>query len=163
LAPLERAELHVILPPSEQTSDPDTDVVIHARTAEGHPIRLWPDVGRGVFRGTFIAPATAGPSRVEVAIGPDGARAVSRSFVVSQDVRRPLPAETPGALSLLAAAHQGIHVTPDRLAEIGAFLQAIVAPTGPVERRPMRSFWVVVLFTACLSIEWWMRRRAGFR
>ena len=33
----------------------------------------------------------------------------------------------------------------------------------PEQRYPMRSFWWMFPFVACLAGEWWLRRRGGLR
>jgi hypothetical protein len=67
-------------------------------------------------------------------------------------------------LSMLATSHRGIDVTADHLADAERFVRSTVAsPVATVVRRPMQSAWWIVPFTACLSAEWWLRRRRGLR
>jgi MoxR-like ATPase len=55
-------------------------------------------------------------------------------------------------------------IEEDRAAEIVRFIRDNVqAPRGPQRRHPMRSAWWLVPFAACLSGEWWLRRRHGQR
>ena len=54
----------------------------------------------------------------------------------------------------VCVAH-GIDVTPDHVAEIAQFIRrTVTAHESPVTRRPMRSAWWMIPFTACLSAEW---------
>ena len=67
-------------------------------------------------------------------------------------------------LSLLATSRGGIDVSPDRLADLEAYLRREVsAPPVRATTHPMRSGWWIVPFAACLSGEWWLRRRKGLR
>jgi hypothetical protein len=147
------------------------DVVVRARgegvaavsaTIDGQPIRLWPDAERGVFRGRIIA-AKPGSWTIEAHAEGTSDRTGSRMMAVTADAEHARGAVAP-ALSMLAASHAGIDVAPDRLADLERFVrESIHAPRVPVERRPMRSTWWLVPFTAALSAEWWLRRRRGLR
>jgi hypothetical protein len=130
-------------------------------TLDGDPVRLLPDREAGVFRGTFTARANPGRSTVEVRTATGEPPLASRSVIVRSDARV-LTAAAP--LAMLASAHRGINVTPDRLADLTRLVQAsVAAPTTTVVRRPMRSAWWLVPFAGCLSTEWWLRRRRGLR
>jgi hypothetical protein len=133
-----------------------------------HPIRLLPEPETGRYRGRFLARDTPGRSTIEVR----AASAVSEGFpphisaqtiLVQADIRRPAP--TSGAsLAMLASSHRGIDVTPERVADLEAFLRGVVSrPRVSEVRHPMRSVWWIVPFAGCLSAEWWMRRRRGLR
>jgi hypothetical protein len=67
-------------------------------------------------------------------------------------------------LSLLSASHHGVDAAPGRLADVERFVgSTATAPPVPIVRRPMRSVWWMLPFAACLSAEWWLRRRRGLR
>jgi hypothetical protein len=146
------------------------DVVVRVRsvgpavraTIDGHPIRLWPDTPAGVFRGSFVARESDGRSTVTVRV--DGAsQSASRPIVVRADARRELP-QTTAPLSLLSASHRGIDATPDNVGDVERFIRrTVAAPVAPISRRPMRSPWWMIPFAACLSGEWYLRRRRGAR
>jgi hypothetical protein len=148
------------------------DVIVRVRgrdnaavsaTIDGGPIRLRPDPESGVFRGGFVARGTPGRSRVDVHVDGAHAQSASAAIVVETDARRVDP-ESPAPLSMLATSHGGIDVTPDRLDAIEKWARATVAaPTTTVRRHPMRSAWWMIPLTACLSTEWWIRRRRGER
>ena len=124
-------------------------------------IRLRPDPEDGVFRGRFTARGTPGRSTIDVRLADPARQSASRTVLVQADARR--IAAGP-ALSMLSSSHRGIDVTPDRIAELERFVRgAATAPDAAVERRPMRSAWWLLPFAACLSAEWWLRRRRGFR
>jgi hypothetical protein len=130
---------------------------------DGRPVRLWPDAEAGVFRGSFTARETEGRSTVVAEL--DGAPPVSaaRPFVVSKDARAVLPAVT-APLSLLAASHHGIDVTPDKIGDVEQFIRrTVAAPSATLTRHPMRSAWWMLPFALCLSGEWYLRRRRGAR
>jgi len=129
---------------------------------DGQPLRLLPEARVGVYRGPFDARPTPGRSVVEArASGMEG----SASLVVPVERHsRPADGNVVPALSMLAESHGGIDVAPDHLAAIERFVRdAVHTERAPLERRPMRSAWWMVLFTVALSIEWWLRRRRGLR
>jgi len=129
---------------------------------DDRPIRLWPEAEAGVFRGSFIARESDGRSTIVAQV--DGApQSTSRSILINADARRVLP-RTATPLSLLSASHHGIDVMPDSVAEVERFIRrTVTAPASAVTRRPMRSVWWMIPFAACLSAEWYLRRRRGDR
>jgi len=65
---------------------------------------------------------------------------------------------------MLASSHRGIDVAPERLADLeGLIRRTVASPRFSIARHPMRSAWWMLPFAACLSAEWWMRRRRGLR
>jgi hypothetical protein len=163
---------------------------VSARTDSGQPIRLWPEAEADVFSGSFDA-GRSGVQRVTVSAGaaetqgaavrsaalPPSRKASADSGSIGQGGSGPREgsammavdptahsAETLIPLSLLAASRGGIDVTPDRLADLEAYLRReISASPVPSTTRPMRSGWWIVPFAVCLSAEWWLRRRRGLR
>jgi hypothetical protein len=162
-----------VSPPALRPGEP-ADVVVRARGLDAparvsasidrdRPIRLWPDAEPGLYRGRFVAGTTPGRATINAVASDRAERAASRVVPVRADARH-------GAdslivpLSMLAASHGGIDVTPDRLADVERFIRVNVqAPRAPIGRHPMRSVWWIVPFAACLSGEWWLRRRQGKR
>jgi hypothetical protein len=155
---------------------------VSAGLDSGEPVRLWPEAEADVFSGSFAAglPADlsavasakveasakaglAGVQRITVSAGADGAGGTTGSAVMAvapsaRGTERPVP------LSLLATSRGGIDVSPDRLADLEAYLRREVsAPPVRATTHPMRSGWWIVPFAACLSGEWWLRRRKGLR
>jgi hypothetical protein len=121
------------------------------------PLRLWPAAARGDFEGWFAAPPVS--LRVDVTIG-DNLAAGSGSAAIDNAAR---DADGP-PLSLLAATRGGVDVTPHALAALERHLRATVSgQSTKAVRRPMRSVLWVWPFAACLSAEWWLRRRRGLR
>jgi hypothetical protein len=156
-----------LLRPGEQG-----DVIVHLRPVDlavsamldgDQPIRLRPEPEAGVYRGRFTVKATAGRSTVAVRATGAQSPLAARTILVRSDVERVRPAAGP-SLSMLAASHRGIDVPPDRLADLERFVRnAVTSPRTPIVRHPMRSVWWIVPFVACLSAEWWLRRRLGLR
>ncbi len=135
---------------------------VSARLDSGEPVRLWPEAEADVFSGSFAA-GLPGVQRITVSAGADGAEGTTGSAVMAVDptARR---AERLVPLSLLATSRGGIDVSPDRLADLEAYLRREVsAPPVRTTAHPMRSGWWIVPFAACLSAEWWLRRRKGLR
>jgi len=123
---------------------------------------LWPEAEADVFSGSFAA-GLASLRRITVSAGAEGAEGSTGSAVLAVDpsARR---TERLVLLSLLATSRGGIDVSPDRLADLTAYLRREVsAPPVRATTHPMRSAWWIVPFAACLSGEWWLRRRKGLR
>jgi hypothetical protein len=128
-------------------------------TGSDAPIRFWPDATPDSFHASFVAPSRTGALRVAVEAA---GQVASASLAIDARARTAAPEGPP--LSLLAESHRGIDVTPGRIPDLVRRLRSdIGAPTVRVERRPMRSVWWMVPFAACLSLEWWLRRRRGER
>jgi len=145
------------------------DIIVRTRATpvrasiDGRPIRLWPEAESGVFRGSFTARDTDGRSTVVAQVDGATSSSTSRSVIVSAGARHPLP-DTTAPLSLLSASRQGTDVTPDQIGTLEQFVRRTVIPSPAiVTRRPMRSPWWMIPFAACLSVEWYLRRRRGDR
>jgi hypothetical protein len=126
--------------------------------------RLFPDSGLGEFSGRLDT--TTGASRdKEVVVSVSNSGTTREQRAPAEPLVSGLLVDPPGPpLALLSATHAGIDVAPERLAVLERFLRSIVAgPPAPIERRPMRSIWWMLPFAACLSAEWWLRRRRGLR
>jgi len=127
------------------------------------PIRLLPDSEAGRYRGRFVARETPGRSTLTVEAQGSQPITASQTLVVPPDVRRVRDAAAP-ALGMLASSHRGIDVAPERLADLeGLIRRTVASPRFSIARHPMRSAWWMLPFAACLSAEWWMRRRRGLR
>jgi len=161
--PIDVTVVPPILKPGERG-----DIIVRARgtpvraSIDGRPIRLWPEAEAGVFRGSFTAGDADGRSTVVARV--DGATPAStlRAVIVSGDARHPFPATAP--LSMLSSSRQGIDVTPDRIDTLEQFVRRTAPPPpATITRHPMQSPWWMIPFAACLSIEWYLRRRSGDR
>ena len=100
-------------------------------------------------------PAQLGERRI--AEHPQGAigRLVGRGGQVAR-----LPVDDLG-LGWQVGDEQPLPANPDRDARLARLADALEA--ARVEGRPMRSAWWILPFAACLSAEWWLRRRRGLR
>lgn len=131
--------------------------------AAERPIRVWPDgVDRFVTR--FAAERT-GACRVLAVVeaAPADPQVATLDLRVIRGKRR--PHTTASALNRLAALHQAPVVSSG---EEDALARALLDQLGPAGRvgmlgRPMRSPWWLLPFAACLTGEWWLRRRGGLR
>jgi hypothetical protein len=123
------------------------------------PIRFLPDSTPDSFHASFAAPVRPGATRVLVTAAN---QVTAASLVVAAGARTATPDGPP--LALLADSHGGVNVTAERIGDLVQRLRTdIAAPTIRVERRPMRSIWWIAPFAACLTVEWWLRRRRGLR
>jgi len=135
---------------------------VSARSDGDEPIRLWPDAEAGVFRGRFTGPMKPGRATIEAHATGTLDRIASREVPIAAGARH--AANVAPALSILAASHGGIDVTPERLDDLERFIRvAVQPPPVPAQRHPMRSTWWIVPFATALSGEWWLRRRRGLR
>jgi hypothetical protein len=128
-------------------------------TCDGQPeaVRFWPGGRPGTFE-AVVRPTGDGQCEVRVAIGE---LTTSLPLAVRTEVRGgPVPDD---ALEAAVQAHGGV------VAEIGDGENLVVARasaqlpavTANASTWPMRSPYWLIIFTACLSSEWWLRRRAG--
>jgi len=120
-------------------------------------VRWWPGGRPGTFEGV-VRPT--GGRQCEVSVTIDDLT-TSLPLAVRTEVHRgPVHDD---ALEAAVQAHGGV------VAEIGdgenSLLARASAQLPAVEASaptwPMRSPYWLILFTACLSSEWWLRRRAG--
>jgi hypothetical protein len=131
-------------------------------SVDDETIRLWPEPETGTYQGIFTARKTAGRMSIEVTAAGDRPHTTARDAVVQDSVEAPVRSGVP--LSLLAASHRGIDVTPERLDELQRFVRGAIRAQGVAGvTRPLRSTWWMLPFGACLSAEWWLRRRRGRR
>ncbi len=158
LAPLETARVLV-----RTRSRDRRDAATVSAMVDGTPIRLRPEPEAGVFTGALVARDTPGRSRVDARIDGANAQSASATIVVEKDARRVDP-ESPAPLSMLAASHGGVDVTPDRIDAVERWAHSTVSmPSTRESRHPMRSAWWMIPLTTCLGAEWWLRRRRGER
>ncbi len=135
---------------------------VSARIVDGDVVRLWPSATVGEFTGTFSAPPDAGAHAMRVSARGVPERFGSAPFVVGRGDA--VVAEDRPPLALLSRSHDGIEVDEHHLDQLEAFIRAQTpAPPAPVARHPFRSAWWLVMFSACLSGEWWLRRQNGLR
>lgn len=140
----------------------DAEVGIDARLEGGADplaVRLWPGAP-GRFSGRLRMPERAGNYRVVVEA--EGVRAVA-DLLVREDAA-PAASARPALLEAWAAARGGAVIPASRLDDLGAALDASIAPQLVAENvRVMRSGWWMLPFALALGGEWWLRRRRGER
>jgi hypothetical protein len=162
VAPGERAEVFVRVRRAALDVAHADVLRVSSTLSSGEPIRMWPESAPDTYRGSFVAPRAAGGGRLEVAVSGIAAATTTAAFVVAPGARTARPARPP--IALLAGSRGGIDVTPDKVSELEARLRRdITSPPARVERHPMRSAWWLAPFVACLSGEWWIRRRRALR
>jgi hypothetical protein len=127
----------------------------------GEIVRLWPASAQGTFGGSFVVRPAAGDQGRTVTVSLAGTEVTGAARFIVDDT----PREAAGPpLALLAESHGGVNVTVDDLATLVRHVRTTVPPqTVSTTRHPMRAVWWMMPFAACLSGEWWLRRRAGRR
>jgi hypothetical protein len=127
--------------------------------AGGVPLRFWPASRVGEFTGSTRADQ-ARTVRVTAAVAGSPSSGTARLTIDDglHDAGTLLP------LSVLAATHGGVNVTPADLSPLAVHMRSTVpARSAQGRRHPMRTAWWLAPFTICLSAEWWLRRRRGAR
>jgi hypothetical protein len=125
------------------------------------PIRLWPSDASGSFVGRARPPVSGATCTVTAALEGLGEGRVA--IQVMPDARSAGPA-VDADLDALAARTGGLVVADTAVDGLVEALRALRSDVRtPEARYPMRSLWWFPLFVACLSGEWWLRRRAGLR
>jgi len=136
----------------------DADAVLRCGTRET-PIRLWPSGKRGRFRGSVDA-ALPGRCTVVANIRPLGA--ATAPLLVTEVGHGPKSQsdDLGGAIRALGGTMVAAGEESTLVTELRAFAspQRVATPV-----HPMRSPWWIGPFAACVSLEWWLRRRKGLR
>ncbi len=124
-------------------------------------VRLWPGHPSGAFEGTARPDPAA--SECVVRAGVDGLGEGQAPVLVTPDR---IETGQIGGPSLGATAERtgGLDVNGQDVARVVQALRGLAPGTRtPESRYPMRSAWWLVPFIACVTGEWWLRRRAGLR
>jgi hypothetical protein len=125
------------------------------------PIRLWPSNAPGAFVGRARPPASGATCTVMAALAGLGEGRVDIQ-VMPQGGGVGTAARTD--LDALVARTGGLVVQDSAVEPLVEALRALRSDMRtPEARYPMRSLWWFPLIVACLSGEWWLRRRAGLR
>jgi hypothetical protein len=141
-----------------QTSS-DVAVSVTCGDAAAIPVRAWPAGAADEFVGEI--PAAAG-DRCIVNAAVNG-RSATTGYAVAPRVRAGVDA-TLAKLVRQARATGGVFAESGDEAAIARALRDQSSDSSLIVTvYPMRSAWWILPFAACLSIEWWLRRRAGLR
>jgi hypothetical protein len=124
------------------------------------PLRMWPTGAAGAFEARARPDVNASACVVTARIADVGeGRADLR---VTPDA--PVAGRAGEGLPDVVARTGGVVV---REREVSRVIEALRAgratDRAPESRHPMRSFWWMFPFVACLAAEWWLRRRGGLR
>ena len=151
------------------TPSPSSEATAIARCGSqgAAAIRLWPGGAIGEFTGELPL-SSLGSCEIEASVGD---RLVTRSIAVAD---RPAPGvdrtlaklerrvkESGGVV--VRAPSTSLRASGDETT-LAQSIAASAAPAAVVTNvHPMRAAWWILPFAGCLSIEWWLRRRAGLR
>lgn len=144
--------------------EPSASAAITATAAcGGRPagtIRLWPKGPAGVFAGTL---AIDGAEACEISVTADGVPGANGGVAVTTGAMRSVAAVM-AELGRYASSTGGVTVAAGDEASVAAAIGIAASQTETnVSIHPMQSPWWMLPFVACLSTEWWLRRRAGLR
>jgi len=143
----------------------ETKVEREGATTAGEPVDLYT---RGdESRGSYAALGEPGDYRVTV-VGKRGDTEIGRDstrFLVYQDDRElDNPSADPELANQIAEITSGEAIPPERLAEHikGIDQSAFTEYVAATERRLWDNWPFLLLFTAVLTTEWWLRKRNGW-
>lgn len=145
---------------------PGWEVTATRRCADGTTaaIRMWPADADGAFRGRVPGRVPGGARsdcRVEAQIEGVGAASVP---VGRTSAGNWSPRWTRAEMIAIAGDSGGLMVDDGEMGPlVQSWRDARSTEHRPESRYPMRSWWWLPLFVACLAGEWWIRRRAGLR
>ncbi len=139
-------------------SSAEGSATIRCNDSRASAIRLWPSGSIGEFDGELPASAT-GQCTVEAIIGD---RVTTGAIAVTERV-------APGVDQTLFRLSEGVHASGGVVVwpghEGSAVRTLLDRPpmSSVVSVRPMHSSWWMLPFAACLTAEWWLRRRGGLK
>lgn len=125
---------------------------------ETHTIRLWPGGTVGEFAGEVPA-AQQGSCTIEATV--DDRHAAGSIAIVDRPARG--TEWTLAKLERQAHASGGVVATAGDEQKVAGALAGTATVSRVVSVHPMRQPWWILPFAACLSGEWWLRRRDGLR
>lgn len=128
---------------------------------DARSLRVWPGTPSGTFVATVRVDAKVGDCQVTASIS--GLGSATGRFLV-RNAPRSAPDAAQTGLNGAVAVTGGVRVGADDLGPIVTHLAALRSTNRqPEERHPMRSVWWLLPIAACLSVEWWLRRRGGLK
>ena len=140
-------------------SSSSASVVQRCGDGAARPVRVWPRGAIGEFAGELSA-LSAGSCSIEATVGD---RTASASLAVVEQASHPVDA-TLAKLECRVRATGGVVTSDgDERAIVAALRNASGQSSRNVSAYPMRLPWWMLPFAACLSLEWFLRRRAGLR
>ena len=142
-----------------QAGSTEASAVARCGSAGATAIRLWPAGAHAEFTGELPLAGT-GSCSIEAVVNDRhvvGAIAVAGMPAVGVE-------QTLGKLERRVRASGGVIArSGDEATLARALLTGPMSPRVTTTQHPMRSAWWLVPFAGCLSVEWWLRRRAGLR
>lgn len=123
------------------------------------PLRVWPAGRIGELAGELPATIT-GSCEIRAAVGN---RSTTTAIAVVDRPHRGVDA-TLASLERATRAAGGLIVESGSETDLADYFDDASADSSRiVSVHPMRAAWWIIPFAACLSAEWWLRRRAGLR
>jgi hypothetical protein len=142
----------------EQIEASEAGVRQRCGDALAQSVRVWPGGAIGEFVGE-VAATDRGTCTIEATVGDRHAIA---TFAATDRASHGVDA-TLAKLERQVRASEGVVASAGEEAAVAIALAAEPFMSRNVTAHPMRSAWWIIPFAACLSIEWWLRRKAGLR
>lgn len=153
-----RTRITVIDRRMEQIEPSEARVMQRCGGALAQTVRVWPGGAIGEFVGE-VAATDRGACTIEATVGD---RRAAASFAAGDRASRGVDA-TLAKLERQVRASGGVVASAGEETAVAIALAEEPIMSRNVTAHPMRSAWWIIPFTACLSIEWWLRRKAGLR
>jgi len=137
----------------------DAGAVFRCEDGAAHVVRLWPAGSLGEFAGE-VPLARTGSCSVEATVGD---RHVTSAVAVAD---RPMRGTKPTLASLAQRVDRagGSIGSLENVSLVARAVESSPPTMSPVvTTHPMRTWWWMIPFAGCLSLEWWLRRRGGLR
>lgn len=136
----------------------EASAIVTCGDRPGVVARLWPTGTLGEWSGEVSA--TNGPCRIEARASD---RVAEAGFAVAENPERGIRS-TIAKFEEAARASGGTTALVTDDVTVARALDADRQTTSQVVSvRPMRASWWIIPFAACLTAEWWLRRREGLR
>jgi hypothetical protein len=143
----------------DEPSAIEARVSVRCGNATRAPLRVWPTGALGEFAGEIPA-SEPGQCEVEATVGH---RSAVTFFAVADRPARGVDA-TLAKLENATRQLGGVVVEAGAETEIARAMDDSSAESSQIVfAHPMRAPWWILPFAGCLSLEWWLRRRAGLR
>jgi hypothetical protein len=142
----------------DERSAADASATMRCGDGPAETVRLWPAGSVGEFEGELPA-ASAGQCVVEATVGD---RVATKAFSVAERATAGVE-ETLAQLERTVRESGGVVATVGRERDVATAVGSTTALSSVVSVHPMRAAWWMLPFAACLTAEWWLRRREGLR
>ena len=142
----------------DSRSSAEASATIRCDNGQATAVRLWPAGAVGEFEGELPA-AVVGQCVVEARVDD---RATTAAVAVVERAAAGVE-DTLARLERTVRASGGVVAQAGDESSIGQAIASKPTLSSVVSVHPLRAFWWMFPFAACLTAEWWLRRRTGLK